>query len=157
MSYCFYRKQNRYNKCQEQDSTEEFVEFAVKVFQKEGSLPRPKSGLSSNTQKWIVQGDTCADKARGFIGKGRPGGEQQSKRTQENCSATLLTVLGFMVMGLVSRLSLANDSASGSFLVVCTWLNQDGFQWEGFCEVGRTYGLASPLSFWPFLNSSGWW
>ena len=37
--------------------------------------------------------------------------------TQENCSATWLEVLGFMVMGLVSRLSLNNHSDSESFLV----------------------------------------
>ena len=38
------------------------------------------SGLLSNTQKWIVRGDTCADKARDFIGKG----------TRENCSVMWL-------------------------------------------------------------------
>ena len=43
------------------------------ILQEEGSLPGPKSGLSSNTQKWIVGGDTGADRARGFIGKGRLG------------------------------------------------------------------------------------
>ena len=48
---------------------------------------------------------------------------------------------------LVSGLSLANHSDSGSFLVTCASLSQDGFQREGFWEVGRTYGLASPLSF----------
>ena len=47
-----------------------------------------------------------------------------------------------MVMGLVSGLSLADYSDSGSFLVV---LSQDGFQRGGFWEVGRTYGLASSL------------
>ena len=52
-------------------------------------LPWPQSGLLSNTQKLIVQGDTCADKARDFIGKGRLGGEQQGKGTQEKCSASL--------------------------------------------------------------------
>ena len=31
---------------------------------------------------------TYADKARGFIGKGHPGGEQQGKGAQEDCSAT---------------------------------------------------------------------
>ena len=40
------------------------------------------------------------------------------KGTQENCSATWLAVSGFMVMGLVSGLSLANHSDSESFLVV---------------------------------------
>ena len=37
-----------------------------------------------------------------------------------------LPVLGFMVMGLVSGLSLANHSNSESFLVVHTSLSQDG-------------------------------
>ena len=50
-------------------------------------------------------------------------------------------------MGLVSGLSLANHSDSGSFLVAHVSLNQDGFQLDGFWEVGRTYGLESPLSF----------
>ena len=35
----------------------------------------PESGLLTNTRKWIVQGDTRADKARDFNGKGHPGGE----------------------------------------------------------------------------------
>ena len=52
-------------------------------------------------------------------------------------------VLGFMVMGLVYGLSLANHTDSGSFLVARASLSQDGFQREGFCEVGRTYELAS--------------
>ena len=46
--------------------------------------------------------------------KWRTGG----KGTQENCSATWLTVSGFMVMGLVSGWSLADHSTSESFLVV---------------------------------------
>ena len=36
----------------------------------------------------------------------------QGKGTEENCSAAWLTVSGFMVMGLVSGLSLANHSDS---------------------------------------------
>ena len=56
------------------------------------------------------------------------GGEQQGKGTQENCSATWLTVSGFMVMGLDSRLSLANHSDSESFLVVHALFSQDGCQ-----------------------------
>ena len=46
-----------------------------------------------------------------------------------------LTVLGFMVMGLVSRLSLANHSDSESFLVAPAMSSQDGCQREGFWEV----------------------
>ena len=34
---------------------------------------RAQTGLWSNTWKWIVWGDTCADKARNFIGKRAPG------------------------------------------------------------------------------------
>ena len=45
-----------------------------------------------------------------------------------------LRVLGFMVMGLVSGLSLANRSDSGSFLVVHALLSQDRCQ-RGFWEV----------------------
>ena len=40
-----------------------------------------------------------------------------------------------MVMGLISRLSLANHSDSESFLVVHVLLSQDGCQREGFWEV----------------------
>ena len=39
-------------------------------------LPGPETGLLSNTRKLIVRGDTYTDKARDFIGKGNPGGEQ---------------------------------------------------------------------------------
>ena len=70
--------------------------------------------------------ETRDDKARDFIGRGHPGGKQQDKGTQENCSATWLTVVGFMSMGLVSRLCLANHSGQESFLVVHTSVSQDG-------------------------------
>ena len=46
-----------------------------------------------------------------------------------------LAVSGFMVMGLISGLSLANHPDSGSFLVVHALFSQDGCQWEGFPEV----------------------
>ena len=45
-----------------------------------------------------------------------------------------LAVLDFMVMGLVSWLSLANHADSGSFLVVCVSLSQDRFQRGGLWE-----------------------
>ena len=57
------------------------------------------------------------------------------KGTQENCSVTWLAVSGFMVMGLVSGLSLANHSDSESFLVVHALFSQDVSQREGFWEV----------------------
>ena len=48
-----------------------------------------------------------------------------------------LAVSEFMVMGLVSRLPLANHSDSESFLVVHALFSQDGCQREGFWEVVR--------------------
>ena len=62
-------------------------------------------------------------------------GKQEGKGAQENCSVTWLAVLGFMVMGLVSGLSLANHSDSESFLLVHTLFSQDGCQREGFWEL----------------------
>ena len=41
------------------------------MLQERGLLPGPKTGLLSDTR-----GDTSADKARDFIGKGHSGGEQ---------------------------------------------------------------------------------
>ena len=61
--------------------------------------PFQGSRLLFNTWKGIVRGDTRADEERDFIGKGGLGGEQEGKGAQENCSATWLTVSGFMVMG----------------------------------------------------------
>ena len=83
----------------------------------------------------MVQGDTCADKARDFNGKEHPGGEQQGKGTQENCSAKWLAVSGFLVMALGSVLCLASHSDSESFLVVHALFSQDGCQRDGFWEV----------------------
>ena len=63
----------------------------------------------------------CADKATDFIRKGRPGGKQEGQGTQEDCSATGLAVLGFMVMGFVPSFSPVSHSDSGSFLVAHAW------------------------------------
>ena len=46
-----------------------------------------------------------------LLEKRRLGREQQEKGTQENCSALWVAVSGFMVMGLVSSLSLASHLA----------------------------------------------
>ena len=73
----------------------------------------------------------CADKARDFIGKGHLGGEQEGKRTQEDCSATWLYGDGISFQVVV----LATHSDSGSFLVAHALLSQDGSQQEGFWEV----------------------
>ena len=123
------------------------------LLQERGPLPGLETGLLSNTRKWIVWEDIYVDKARDFIGKGRPGREQEGKGTQ-NCSATWLAVLGFMVMGLVSRLSLVNHSDSESFLVVQALFSQDGRQREGFWEVVGQ--MVSPFDLsWTLLVGGG--
>ena len=49
-----------------------------------------------------------------LIGKGRPGRQQDGKGTQEDCSAMGLTGSGFMMVALVSGLSLARVLPGGS-------------------------------------------
>ena len=70
-----------------------------------------------------------------LLGKGTRVESSRGKGTQENSSATWLAVSGFMVMGLVSGLSLANHSDSESFLVARALFSQDGCPREGFWEV----------------------
>ena len=65
-----------------------------------------------------------------LLGKGT---RVESSRVREPRTA----LLGFMVMGSVSWLSLANHSDSESFLVVHTLFSQDGCQREEFWEVVR--------------------
>ena len=71
-----------------------------------------------------------------LLGKGA---QVESRRVREPKRTALLwlAVSGFMVMGLVSRLPLANHSDSESFLVVHTLFSQDGCQRERFWEVVR--------------------
>ena len=71
-----------------------------------------------------------------LLGKGT---RVESSRVREPRRTALpqLTTSGFMVMGLVSGLSLANHSDSESFLVVHTLFSQDGCQRERFWEVVR--------------------
>ena len=52
-----------------------------------------------------------------------------------NPEELLCQVSGFMVMGLLSGLSLATNSVLESFLDVQALFSQDGCQQEGFWEV----------------------
>ena len=80
-----------------------------------------------------------------LLGKGT---RVESSRVREPRRTALpqLTTSGFMVMGLVSGLSLANHSDSESFLVVHSLFSQDGGQWGGFWEVVRHVGSLFDLS-----------
>ena len=77
-------------------------------------------------------------------GKGLPGGEQQCEGMQ-HFSATWFTGSNVMVIALVSGLSLANLSDSGSSLVTRMSLSSDIFQHEIFWEMSRTLCLLPPL------------
>ena len=68
------------------------------------------------------------------------GGVREARRTALPCGS------GFMVMGLVSGLSLANHSDSESFLVVHALFSQDVCQREGFWEVVRHVQSSFDLS-----------
>ena len=74
-----------------------------------------RSGLSEETR---------ADNARDFIGKVRPGGGQEGKGTQENCSALPpdSQSRGFHGDEISFRVSLTNHSDSESFLVQPRWM-----------------------------------
>ena len=121
-------------------------------------LPGPKNGLLSDTQKWIAGGDTSADQT-GDCWKGAPGGEKEAKGTQD-CSATWLAASGFVVMGLVSGLSLADHPDSGSFLVAPHHsAKMDASKEDSGRLVGHVdWHLLSPFNLSLFLtSSSSWW
>ena len=52
------------------------IDYEAHLLQEGGPLPGPETGLLSDTRKGIFRGDTCADKARDFIGKGHRDGQQ---------------------------------------------------------------------------------
>ena len=87
-----------------------------------------------------------------FYWERAPGWRAVGKGIQENRSVTWLAVSGFMVMGLVSRLSLANHSDSESFLEVHALFSQDGRQ-RGFWEVVRH--VVSPFDLSRILPDGG--
>ena len=122
------------------------------MLQEGGPLPGPNTGLLSNTQKWIVRGDTYAEKARNFIGKRHPGREQQGKGTQENSSITWLCSRGFYGDG-ISFWVVFSQSFWPRVLPGGVCLVQPRWMPERILGGGRTCGV----SFWPFPNSSGWW
>ena len=122
------------------------IAFYFPLLQERGPIPGPKNGLLSNTWKWIIQGDTCVDKAREFIGKWCSGREQECEGTQEDCSA----VTGFMVMGLVPGLSLASPCDWPS------WWHYSARMDSRVEDSGRLVGhMVSPFDLSQFLPVDG--
>ena len=68
--------------------------------------------------------------------------ESRRVRERRELLCHWLAVLGFVVMGFVSRWSLANPSNSESFLVVHASLSQDGVLARGILGSGRTHGVS---------------
>ena len=85
-------------------------------------------------------------KQKTLLGRGSRVESSRVREARRTALPTWLAVSGFMGMGLDFGLSLASHFDSGSFLVARASLGQGGFQREGFWGVGRTSGLASPLS-----------
>ena len=71
---------------------------SVELLQKGG--PRAQRRLLSNTWKWIVWGDTCAGKARDFIGKGHPRVESSRVREPGELLCHMAHSLGFYGGGI---------------------------------------------------------
>ena len=71
----------------------------------------PRVGSSLTLGNELSEEAHVLTKQKTLLGRGALGREQEGKGTQEHCSAMWLTVSGFTVMGLVSRLSLAKHLA----------------------------------------------
>ena len=110
------------------------------LLQEGGLLPGPESGLLSNTQRWIVRGDTWADKPVGWENPGK------------------------LLCHITCSLGVYDDGIS--FWVVpdqSFWLRvlpggariaqPRRMPARGILGGGRTRGVV----FWPFLNTSSWW
>ena len=96
-----------------------------------------RSELSKDTHMLTRQETSLGRGARAESSRGR------GLRRTALPRGSQVTVSGFMVMGLVSRLSLANHSDSGSFLVVHALFSQDECQqerfWEGVGHVASSF------------------
>lgn len=71
-------------------------------------LPGPKSGLLSTLGNELARREHALLTNRDFAREWVPGQENSRVRNLGKCFATKPVVSGFMVLGLVSRMSLAN-------------------------------------------------
>lgn len=106
---------------------------------KRGSCLILRNELSEETQQETL------------LGRGAWAENSRMREPREKCSALCLAVSGFMVIGLISRLSLANYSDSGT----SWWCRHCSAKMDASEEEsgrGRTWRYLLT-----FLNSSGWW
>ena len=117
---------------------------------KEDPFQDPKLGSCLTLENELSEETHVLTKQEILLGKDT---QVESSRVREprRTAVPWLAVLSFMVMGLVSGLSLANHSNS-RVLSGGTCLVQPRQMPERILGGGRTCGV----SFWPFPNSSGW-
>lgn len=106
----------------------------IVMLQEGGPLPGPESGPLSNSWKWIVQGDACWQSKKLY------GARAESSRGREPRRPALPR--GWQPQGLwrwdwfrgfLWPIALTRGLSYGH-----ASLSEDGFQWEGLWEVGRT-------------------
>ena len=83
------------------------------LLRKGGPLPFPKGSSCLTLRNELSKETNMLTKQETLLGRGA---QVASRIIREPRRTTLLGVLDFMMMGLVSRLSLASHSGSGSFL-----------------------------------------
>ena len=72
--------------------------FSSKCCRKEDPFQGPKVGCCLTLRNELSGEMHMLTKQEILLGRGRPGGEQAGKGTQEDCSATWLSVSGFTVL-----------------------------------------------------------
>ena len=123
-----------------------FTSFAASwmgVLQEDGPLPGPETGLLPNTQKWIVGETHVLTKQEILLGKGTG---VESSRVKEPRRIALPLARSFQVF--FSQSFWLRVLPGGARLVQPRWMPA-----RRILGSGRTCSI----SFWPFLNSSGWW
>ena len=117
-----------------------------------GPLPGPETELLSNTQKWIVQGDTCWQSKKFYWGRA-PGWRTVGWGNPGDLLCHVAGSLGFYgdcisFQVIFSQLFWLRVLPGGACIVQPRWMPARRILWGG-----QTCGV----SFWPFLNSPGWW
>ena len=98
------------------------------MLQEETPSGIPKAGSCLTFENELSEETHTLTKQEILLGKGTRVESSRVREPRRTAFATWLAVLGFMTVELVSRLSLASRSDSGSFLVAGASLSQDGFQ-----------------------------
>ena len=124
----------------------------------EKGFPGPKSGSCLTLGNELFREPHILTKQKTLLGTDAWGEEKLIRGTQKNCVAMWLTVLGFMVMGLVSRLSLVWP-IFGLTQGVSWWYAHLSARMDFSTDVSaRLIGYVDRSllpPFGPFLNSAG--